>query len=96
LGTVVGGTIVTVGNIYLARSHEKLEFRTAARLISTELLVAQNTVKFAIDHHHWWRPDEKLKTEDWEKYNIHSHRTYRTMNGLMSGRLPVILRKLIF
>jgi len=34
LGTVVGGCIVTGGNYLLARRREKLEFRTACRLIA--------------------------------------------------------------
>jgi hypothetical protein len=68
LGTITGGVIVSYGNWYLARRKEKLEFRTACRLISTELQMAQLTVKFALDKHIWWRPDEELTTKAWEDY----------------------------
>ena len=37
LGTVVGGSVVTCGNFLLARRRENLEFRTACRLVATEL-----------------------------------------------------------
>jgi hypothetical protein len=68
LGTIVGGSIVTGGNYVLARRRERLEFRTACRLLATELHAAQFTVKFALGNHRWWRPHEELKTEAWEKY----------------------------
>jgi hypothetical protein len=68
LGTIVGGSIVTGGNYVLARRREKLEFRTACRLIATEFQIAQHTVRFSLDNHRWWRPDEELATKAWEKY----------------------------
>ena len=45
-GTITGGVIVSYGNWYLARRKEKLEFKTACRLISTELQSARRTVTF--------------------------------------------------
>jgi hypothetical protein len=67
-GTITGGVIVSYGNWYLARRKEKLEFKTACRLISTELQSARRTVTFALDKHIWWRPDEELSTKAWEEY----------------------------
>jgi hypothetical protein len=68
LGTVTGGVIVIYGNISLARRKEKLEFRTACRLIATELQIAQNIVGIALNNHRWWRPDQELATDAWETY----------------------------
>jgi hypothetical protein len=45
LGTITGGVIVSYGNLHLARRKEQLEFRTACRLIATELQIAQHTAK---------------------------------------------------
>jgi hypothetical protein len=68
LGTVVGGSIVTGGNYFLARRKEKLEFRTACRLISAEFQDAYHTVKFALEKKRWWHPAEELATEAWKQY----------------------------
>jgi hypothetical protein len=68
LGTVMGGIIVIFGNITFAKRKEKLEFRSACRLIATELQIAGLTVKLAINKHCWWRSDEKLATDAWEQY----------------------------
>jgi hypothetical protein len=68
LGTVVGGSIVTGGNYLLARRREKLEFKTACRLIAAELQDAQHTVKFALDKKCWWRPHDELTTDAWKQY----------------------------
>jgi hypothetical protein len=68
LGTITGGVIVTYGNVYLAQRREQLEFRTACRLIATELQIAQHIVNLALDNHRWWRPDEELTTEAWKQY----------------------------
>ena len=68
LGTVMGGIIVIFGNITLTKRKEKLEFRSACRLIATELQIAGLTVKLALNKHCWWRSDEKLATDAWEQY----------------------------
>jgi hypothetical protein len=68
LGTVMGGVIVIYGNITLAKKKEKLEFRTACRLIATELQIAELTLGLALKNHCWWRSDEKLATDAWEQY----------------------------
>ena len=44
LGTVAGGTIAISGNVYLARRRERLEFRTACRLVAAELLPVEPEV----------------------------------------------------
>jgi hypothetical protein len=67
-GTITGAAIVSFGNIYLAKRRERLEFRTACRLVATEFHVAQLTVKQALEAKHWWRPDEELTTEAWKQY----------------------------
>jgi hypothetical protein len=68
LGTIMGGVIVIFGNITLAKRKEKLEFRSACRLIATELQIAELTIKLALKNHCWWRSDEKLATDAWERY----------------------------
>jgi hypothetical protein len=68
LGTIVGGSIVTGGNYLLVRRREKLEFKTACRLISAELQDAYHTVKFALEKKRWWHPAEELTTEAWKQY----------------------------
>jgi hypothetical protein len=68
LGTVVGGSIVTWGNYFLARRRERLEFRTACRLISAELQANHHTVEFALGQKLWWRSDEELRTEAWKQF----------------------------
>jgi hypothetical protein len=68
LGTITGGVIVGYGNVYLAKRREKLEFRTACRLVAAELQIAHQTVKFALDAHRWWRPDEELTMDAWKQY----------------------------
>jgi hypothetical protein len=68
LGTVVGGSIVTWGNYYLARRRERLEFRTASRLISAELQANHYTVEYALGRKLWWRSDEELRTEAWKQF----------------------------
>jgi hypothetical protein len=82
LGTVVGGSIVTWGNYFLARRRERLEFRTACRLISAELQANHHTVEFALGQKRWWRSDEvgvkrpvllnllpeELGTEAWQQF----------------------------
>ena len=69
-GTITGAAIASFGHIYLAKRRERLEFRTACRLVATEFHVAQLTVKQALEAKHWWRPDEELTTEAWKQYKI--------------------------
>jgi hypothetical protein len=78
LGTITGGVIVVYGNTMLAMRKERLELRTACLLIASELHAAQHTMQFALDNHHWWRPDDEVKTEAWEKYKhiLASHLSY--------------------
>jgi hypothetical protein len=66
--TIVGGSIVTGGNYVLARRRERLEFKTACRLIAAELQDAHHTVKFALDKKCWWRPHDELTTDAWKQY----------------------------
>ena len=82
LGTVVGGSIVTWGNYFLARRRKRLEFTTACRLISAGLQANYHTVEFALGQKHWWRSDEvgvkrpalldllpdELGTEAWQQF----------------------------
>jgi hypothetical protein len=68
LGTVVGGSIVTGGNYLLARRREKVELKTACRLISAELQAASHTIKFALQSKRWWHSHETLSTEAWKQY----------------------------
>jgi hypothetical protein len=77
-GTITGGAIVVWGNRTLAVRKERLELRTACLLIATELHAAQLTVQFALDNHQWWRPDDDIKSEAWEKYKhvLASHLSY--------------------
>jgi hypothetical protein len=67
-GTIVGGCIVTGGTYFLARRREKVELRTARRLIAAELQDANHTVKFAIESKRWWHSHETLSTEAWKQY----------------------------
>jgi hypothetical protein len=67
-GTIVGGGIVIGGNYFLARRREKLEFRTACRLITVDLQYARLLVTRALVTKLWWRPDEELTTEGWKQY----------------------------
>ena len=84
MGTITGGVIVSYGNVYLAQRREQLEFRTACRLIATELQVAQNTLKLALKNKHWWRPDEELTTEAWKQYKnvLAPHLSYGAWSDL--------------
>jgi hypothetical protein len=68
LGTIVGGSIVTGGNYLLARRREKVELKTACRLISTELQDANLTLKFALESKRWWHSHETISTEAWKQY----------------------------
>jgi hypothetical protein len=68
LGTVVGGSMVTWGNYFLARRRERLEFRTACRLISAELQANGHTAGFALGQKRWWRSDEELGAEAWKQF----------------------------
>ena len=68
LGTVVGGTGVLCGNLYLARRRERLEFRAACRLVAAELQDNSLIVEFGLEKRHWWRSDETLTTEEWKQY----------------------------
>ena len=79
-GTVVGGTIVTAGNYFLARMREQTEaartaetqsreLKMACRLIASELQQNYLMVEyFGLKEKRWWRPDEELSTEAWKQY----------------------------
>jgi hypothetical protein len=67
-GTVVGGSLVTAGNYLLARRREWLEFKTACRLIASELQQNYLTLEYYLDKKRWWRPDEELSTKAWKEY----------------------------
>lgn len=85
LGTVVGGSIVTWGNYFLARRRERLEFRTACRLISVELQTNHHTVEFALGQKRWWRSDEELRTEAWKQFQnvVAPHLPYDAWQDLL-------------
>jgi hypothetical protein len=68
LGTVVGGTIAIYGNAHLAKRRERLEFRTACRLVAAELQDNSFIVEFALEKRLWWRSEEELTTEEWKQY----------------------------
>jgi hypothetical protein len=68
LGTIVGGSIVTGGNYLLARRMEKVELKTACRLVSAELQDANLTIKFAVQSKRWWYSHETMSTEAWKQY----------------------------
>jgi hypothetical protein len=79
VGTIVGGTIVTAGNYFLARMREQTEaaraaeiqageLKMAARLIASELQQDYLTVEYYVKERRWWRPDEELSTEAWKGY----------------------------
>jgi hypothetical protein len=68
LGTVVGGSIVVLGNYFLVWRRERSEFRTACRLVEAELQEASVTVKYAIDKKTLWRPDEEPSTDAWKQH----------------------------
>jgi hypothetical protein len=70
LGTIVGGSIATYGNYYLAKRRERIEFRTACRLVAAELQDNYVTVAQLVKSKLWWRSDLQLPMEAW---NNHKH-----------------------
>jgi hypothetical protein len=75
-GTIIGGSIVTVGNYCLARMRQQAEdnkeaitrageLRKACRLIETELTLVWVTVGLTVKDNLWWR--EELTTESWQQ-----------------------------
>src|SRR5271166_340058 len=85
LETVVGGSIVTWGNYFLARRRERLEFTTACRLISADLQANHHTVEFALRQKCWWRSDEELRTEASKQFQnvLAPHLTYDAWQDLL-------------
>jgi hypothetical protein len=68
LGTIVGGTLTTFGNFLLSRRRERLEFKTACRLVAGELDLSATLLSGPIATHYTWAPDNDLSLKAWEKY----------------------------
>jgi hypothetical protein len=75
-GTIIGGSIVTVGNYCLAQMRQQAEdnkeaitrageLRKACRLIETELTFVWVTVGTCLEDNRWWH--EELTTESWQQ-----------------------------
>jgi hypothetical protein len=78
-GTIIGGSIVTGGNYYLARMRQQAEdnkeaitrageLRKACRLIDSELVVVTSEVEVCLRDKRWWPFDEKFTSEAWQQY----------------------------
>jgi hypothetical protein len=68
-GALVGGSVVTVGNYFLVRRRERLEFKTASRLVSEELRRAQSTLATVrIIKYRVFSPERTLPTEAWVQF----------------------------
>jgi hypothetical protein len=96
LGTIIGGTIVTGGNYFLARMRDRTEaaraaeiqageLKMAARLIASELQQNFLTLEFALNKKIWWRSHEELSTEAWKQYKhlLAPKLTYDTWDDLV-------------
>ena len=102
LGTIIGGTIVTGGNYFLARMRERTEaaraaeiqageLKMAARLIASELQQNFLTLEFAANKKSWWRSHEELSTEAWKQYKhlLAPKLTYDTWSDLVLATTEV-------
>ena len=65
-GAIVGGSLVTVGNYLLSRRRERLEFKTASRLVSEELRRSRAILRTArMIRYRAFNPERTLTTEAW-------------------------------
>jgi hypothetical protein len=78
-GVLIGGIITAGANFILAVRRERveaardrrsygLEVKRAARVIMSELPLAQALAKTAVEDRLWWSSDAQVKTDAWQKY----------------------------